>query len=134
MSGEIPLHSFPSHATGNSIYLLNFAPDSEGKKKKKIPQVVLFCQHVNWPDYERKQSQGQQEEKIKQTKGARHRFSTMYSTEAANQVKKRVQLSSSLLVRVTDSSQENIDALLSSITFCFFSSNINENSHNMTNF
>lgn len=33
MSGEIPLHSIPSCTTIKSIYLLNFAPDSEGKKK-----------------------------------------------------------------------------------------------------
>lgn len=25
---------------------------------KKNPQTVLFCQHINWSDYERKQSQG----------------------------------------------------------------------------
>lgn len=31
--------------------------------KKKIPQVVLFCQRVNWSDYERKQSQGQEKRK-----------------------------------------------------------------------
>lgn len=67
-------------------------------------------------------------------KKTRHKFSTMYSTEAANPVKTRAQLSSFLLIRVFGNSQENIDALLSSNIFCFFSSNINENSQDTTNF
>jgi len=36
VSSEIPICNFPSFIRGKSIYLLNFVPDSEERRKKKI--------------------------------------------------------------------------------------------------
>lgn len=87
--------------------------------EKKNAQVVLFYQHVNWSDYEGKQTR---DNRKKNKTNKRDKTQILYNIEQHWDSKPSEDKHNflSLWIRVIGSSQENVDTLLSSNIFCFF--------------